>query len=147
MFITAVCFMFLIKLRWPITKSLYDISTMLCLFLCPVKTSIQFTRNVFLLLFFSDFVYWRALQYIKMRWNGRIISYWRENDTSDYFLDTTPYFINYYILHLGHITSNVQQAISDFHSKTCVRFVNYYSGYHKNYIEFSNNDGYATIFF
>ncbi|KAL9961868.1 hypothetical protein ACROYT_G030900 [Oculina patagonica] len=40
-----------------------------------------------------------------------------------------------------HITSNVQQAINDFHSKTCVRFVNYYSGYHKNFIEFRNKDG------
>ena len=32
MFITAVCFIFLIKLRWPKTKSLYD--TECCLLRC-----------------------------------------------------------------------------------------------------------------
>lgn len=42
---------------------------------------------------------------------------------------------------LGHITSNVRVAINEFHRTTCLRFVNYYSGYHKNYIEFSNKDG------
>ncbi|XP_027060312.1 uncharacterized protein LOC113686839 isoform X1 [Pocillopora damicornis] len=43
--------------------------------------------------------------------------------------------------HMGHITSNVRVAINEFHRTTCLRFVNYYSGYHKNYIEFSNKDG------
>ncbi len=32
MFITAVCFMFLIKLRWPKTKSLYETFTLLVSF-------------------------------------------------------------------------------------------------------------------
>lgn len=41
----------------------------------------------------------------------------------------------------GYITSNVQKAINEFHSKTCVRFVNYNSGYHKNFIEFGNSKG------
>ena len=45
------------------------------------------------------------------------------------------------IFHSGYITSNVLKAISDFHSKTCVRFVNYRAGYHKDYIEFSNAHG------
>ena len=48
------------------------------------------------------------------------------------------------ILYLGYITSNVLEAINDFHSKTCVRFVNYRAGYHRNYIEFSNNKGLVT---
>jgi len=42
---------------------------------------------------------------------------------------------------MSHITSNVQQVIKDFHSKTCLRFVPYHGAYHKNYITFSNTDG------
>lgn len=41
---------------------------------------------------------------------------------------------------MSHITSNVLKAINDFHSKTCIRFVQY-RGYHRDYIEFSNTYG------
>ena len=61
-------------------------------------------------------------------------------------MHTTFHFVNYFAFYLGHITSNVQQAINDFHRKTCLRFVNYVSGYHKNYIEFDNSYGYAIIY-
>ena len=30
MFMTAVCFLFLLKLRWPKTKSIYDFKTLFC---------------------------------------------------------------------------------------------------------------------
>lgn len=42
---------------------------------------------------------------------------------------------------MSHITSNVQEAIKEFHSKTCLRFVPYHWAYHKNYITFSNSNG------
>ena len=50
------------------------------------------------------------------------------------------YFILNGYFHLGYITSNVQEAIKEFHSKTCVRFV-HYQRYHRNYVEFSNSHG------
>ena len=34
MFITAVCVLFLVKLRWPKTKSIYD-SVSVAIFVCP----------------------------------------------------------------------------------------------------------------
>ncbi|KAL9961865.1 hypothetical protein ACROYT_G030897 [Oculina patagonica] len=63
-----------------------------------------------------------AIRARKRLWTSRII----------------PYRIPSY---MSHITTNVQKAISEFHSKTCVRFVNYIGGYHKNYIEFGNRKG------
>jgi len=42
---------------------------------------------------------------------------------------------------MSHITLNVQKAIQEFHRKTCLRFVSYNSAYHRNYIEFGNDDG------
>ena len=59
-----------------------------------------------------------------------------------YYRQSVVYYMyNKVFFFVGHITLNVQKAIQEFHRKTCLRFVSYNSAYHRNYIEFGNDDG------
>ncbi|XP_078383090.1 meprin A subunit beta-like isoform X2 [Oculina patagonica] len=42
---------------------------------------------------------------------------------------------------MSHIRTNVRKAMNEFNRKTCLRFVDYVPGYHKNYITFDASNG------
>ncbi|KXJ14198.1 Zinc metalloproteinase nas-13 [Exaiptasia diaphana] len=67
-----------------------------------------------------------AVRKRKMLWTSRVI----------------PYYIPGF---MSRIRKNFMIAIQEFHSKTCLRFVPYQSGVHRNYITFGNKDGCSSM--